>query len=378
MNEEIQRPDPEQLLKQIQAEEKKETKGKLKIFFGMAAGVGKTFAMLQAAHDLKNRGVDVVIGYIETHNRPDTEKLVKGLTIIPRKKIEYRGVVVEEMDLNSILDRKPYLVLVDELAHTNVPGSRHPKRYQDIMELLDNGVNVYTTINVQHLESRSELVEKIAETSVKERIPDSILEIANEVELVDLVPEDLLKRLSEGKIYEKEKVEAAKLGFFKKSNLTALREMALQLTTGLVDKELDKMKVQNDNLKLSGKILLGVGSGPDNESLIRYAKRFAFSMKSEWTVVFVDTGKKINKETRNLISSHLNLAKELGAEVVTILDDNVVNGLLRAANQTHGIHLIIGNSKHKGIFDFVRGGTIADKLLNVHTQLYKLKCANNS
>ncbi|MCE9500532.1 MAG: sensor histidine kinase KdpD, partial [Leptospira sp.] len=184
MTEEVGRPDPDELLKEIQAQEKKETKGKLKIFFGMVAGVGKTYSMLQAAFDLKSRGVDVVIGYIETHKRPVTEKLTEGFTIIPRKKIDYRGVVMEEMDINAILERKPYLVLVDELAHTNVPGSRHPKRYQDVLELLDNGINVFTTVNVQHLESRAELVEKITDTTVRERIPDSILEIADEVELV--------------------------------------------------------------------------------------------------------------------------------------------------------------------------------------------------
>ena len=213
----FERHDPDQLLADIQKEETKENKGKLKIFFGMAAGVGKTCEMLKNGQRLYSEGIDVVIGYVETHNRLHTKSLTQGLPFIPRKSISYKNVSVEEMDIDAILLRKPKLVLVDELAHTNTPGMRHPKRYQDVIEILDSGIDVYTTLNIQHLESRADIVESITNIKIWERIPDSILEIANEVELIDLVPDDLLKRLTEGKIYAKDKVETALKSFFSKN-----------------------------------------------------------------------------------------------------------------------------------------------------------------
>jgi two-component system sensor histidine kinase KdpD len=225
------RPDPDALLHALKKEEEQAIRAKLKIFFGMCAGVGKTYDMLKSAHEAKAKGVDVVIGIVETHKRPETEELLAGLPALPRKRIEYRGTMVEEMDLDAILSRKPHLVLVDELAHTNAPGSRHAKRYQDVLELLDNGIDVYTTVNVQHLESRAGTVAQITGVTVRETVPDSILEQADEVELIDIPPDELLKRLAEGKVYTPERSQEAVRNFFQKGNLTALREMSLRLST---------------------------------------------------------------------------------------------------------------------------------------------------
>ena len=217
------RLDPETLLRSLKRAEEKEGKGRLKIFFGMCAGVGKTYEMLQAGQEAKKKGIDIVIGYVETHGRTETEALVGGLTIIPRKRTEYRGVSLEEMDLDAILARTPRLVLVDELAHTNAPGSRHTKRYLDVMELLDNGIDVYSTLNVQHLESRADTVAQITGAIVRETIPDSVFERADELEVIDLPPDELLKRLAEGKVYAAERSQRAVQNFFRLGNLTALR-----------------------------------------------------------------------------------------------------------------------------------------------------------
>jgi two-component system sensor histidine kinase KdpD len=227
---EISRPDPDALLAAVKREEEKETRAKLKIFFGMAAGVGKTFAMLQAARELKDRGLNVVAGYVETHGRAETQELLADLTLVPRLKIKYRGVEWEEMDLDAILKLKPDYVLVDELAHTNIEGARHKKRYQDVLELLDHGINVYTTLNVQHIESLVDTVQQITGITVHETVPDSVLDRADEIELVDLPAEELLKRLAEGKVYTPERSAAAVQNFFRKGNLTALREIALRKT----------------------------------------------------------------------------------------------------------------------------------------------------
>ena len=232
------RPDPDELLASLKQEEEKSKRGKLKIFFGMCAGVGKTYTMLQTAHAEKIKCADIIIGYIETHNRKETVELVDGFEIIPRKTYEYKGTSVQEMDLDAIIARKPAVVLVDELAHTNSFGARHAKRYQDVQEILENGINVYTTVNVQHLESRSETVAQITGIVVRETLPDEVFESADEVELVDLTPDELLERLSEGKIYNPERSLEAIGNFFRKGNITALREMALRIVADRVDKQL--------------------------------------------------------------------------------------------------------------------------------------------
>jgi two-component system sensor histidine kinase KdpD len=340
----FERHDPDQLLADIQKEETKENKGKLKIFFGMAAGVGKTCEMLKNGQRLYSEGIDVVIGYVETHNRLHTKSLTQGLPFIPRKSISYKNVSVEEMDIDAILLRKPKLVLVDELAHTNTPGMRHPKRYQDVIEILDSGIDVYTTLNIQHLESRADIVESITNIKIWERIPDSILEIANEVELIDLVPDDLLKRLMEGKIYAKDKVETALKSFFQKTNLTALREMSLSFTSKLVDREL-KLLSTGDKYKLSERILVAIGANSNSENLIRCAKRISFNIQSPWMVAYIDTGRNLQEKERLQISKDLSLARELGAEIVTIQESNVVDGILKLATQNKITQIVIGKTK---------------------------------
>ena len=244
---EAERPDPDALLAQMKREEAKSTRGKLKIFFGMSPGVGKTYAMLLAAREKQAEGCEVVVGIVETHGRKETEALLEGMPIMPRSQIEYRGTTLTEMDLDAILTWHPELAVVDELAHTNAPGSRHPKRYQDVLELLDAGINVYTTLNVQHVGSRSDTVRQITGAPVSETVPDSVLDLADEIVLVDLTPEQLRQRLAEGKVYLGERAEWAAKNFFRESNLTALREMALRVVAEHVDRDLREIMSEAKN-----------------------------------------------------------------------------------------------------------------------------------
>ena len=233
-----QRPDPDALLARAQDEEARQTRGRLEVYFGAAAGVGKTYAMLGAARQQRAEGVDVVVGWFETHGRAETAALLEGLEILPPQEVEYRGTTLKEFDLDAALARRPTLILVDELAHTNAPGVRHAKRWQDVMELLDAGINVYTTLNVQHIESVNDLVAKITGVRVRETLPDSVLDRADEVELIDLPPDDLLQRLKEGKVYMPDLAQEAVQNFFRKGNLIALREIALRRTADLVDAQM--------------------------------------------------------------------------------------------------------------------------------------------
>ncbi|TGL64024.1 sensor histidine kinase [Leptospira sarikeiensis] len=354
------RPDPDELLSRIGAEDTK-PRGKFKIFFGMAAGVGKTFEMLRDAQKEKSEGKDVWIGYLETHNRRETEKQAEGLPIIPRKRSKYKSVDLEEMDLDSILEKKPDLVLVDELAHTNVPGSRHPKRYQDVLEILDHGIDVYSTLNVQHLESRAGIVEEISGAPVMERIPDSILELADEVELIDLVPDDLVKRLKEGKIYPTDKVPQALHSFFRVPNLTALRELSLNYTSKLVDRELSRLEPTKDP-KISDKILVAISASPRAADLIRYAKRISFGLKCPWVAVHVDEGESYSAEEKELLRENLHLARELGAEILNSSDKDPVSGIIKAVHRTKATHVVIGRSGKGRLSRIFRGGSFIDKL----------------
>ncbi|EPG74818.1 putative histidine kinase KdpD [Leptospira fainei serovar Hurstbridge str. BUT 6] len=356
---EEKRPDPDELLSRIG--DKASSRGKLKIFFGMAAGVGKTFEMLRDAQKAKSEGREVVIGYLETHKREETEAQALGLEIVPRKKSKYKNVELEEMDLDAVLERKPDLVLVDELAHTNVPGSRHPKRYQDVLEILDNGIDVYSTLNVQHLESRANIVEELSGAPVAERVPDSILEIADEVELVDLVPDDLVKRLKEGKIYPAEKVPGALLSFFRIPNLTALRELSLSYTSKLVDRELARLEPTRDS-KLSEKILVAISSSPASGELIRHAKRMAFLLKCSWVTVYIEDGRNLSAEDRKQLHSHLQLARELGAEILSLPEKDLVQGILRAVDRTKATHVVIGRTTRNRFWQLLEGGTLLERL----------------
>ena len=339
------RPDPDALLAAVQHEEDTLQRGKLKIFFGMAAGVGKTYSMLEAAQQRKAEGVDVVIAIVETHGRAETQELLEGLDILPRKKIEYRGTVLEEMDIDAILARRPKLALVDELAHSNAPGSRHPKRYQDVLELLDASIDVYTTINVQHLESRADTVRQITGITVHETVPDSIVEQANEIELIDLPPEELRKRLAEGKVYTGDRAELAARNFFRQGNLTALREMALRLTAERVDHQLqDYMQVKHiaGPWKSRERLMVAVSGNELSARLVRWTRRMAYTLEAPWIAVNIETAHPQSDTVKAQLAQVLGLARELGAEVITTLDEDVPRALLRIARQRNATQIVIG------------------------------------
>jgi len=361
------RPDPDELLRKIKHEETIKRRGKFKIFFGMCAGVGKTYAMLEAAQAVKSDGKDVVIGYVETHKRKETELLTRNLEIIPRKIIEYRGTSFEEMDIDAILQRKPEIVLVDELAHTNITGSRHLKRYQDVIEILESGIDVYTTINVQHIESRSITVNEITGISIHEKVPDSIIDLATDIELVDISPDDLLKRLAEGKVYIPEKTVQATQNFFRKGNLHALRELALRITAEKVDTELINYK-KNKNIgevwKTTEKLLVAVGPGPYSVKLIQWTRRMAFNLGAQWFAVNVETGVQLSENEKLNLNKNIQLAERLGAIVINITNPDVVTGVLQVAYENNVNQIVIGKSLNRKRFTSSWSKNISNRILN--------------
>jgi two-component system, OmpR family, sensor histidine kinase KdpD len=361
------RPDPDALLAFIQKKEARQQHGKLKIFFGMAAGVGKTYSMLQTARQASSEGVDLVIGYVETHGRAETETLLEGLQIIPRVKMEYRGTLLEEMDLDAILARKPKNVLVDELAHTNVPGSRHSKRYQDVLELLDAGIDVYTTVNVQHLESRADAVQQITGVVMRETIPDSIFDRADEVELVDISPDELLKRLSEGKVYVSDKAQLAAQRFFRRGNLNALREMSLRLTAQHVDQQLrDYMQLHQISgpWKSGERLLVAIGPSPMSAQLVRWTRAMASTQQSPWIAVSVDLPHRpLSPEAKSRQEKNLELARELGAEIVMTTDTDIVAGIVRVARQYNVTQIIIGKTHDSSVMQLFRDKSFVSRLI---------------
>lgn len=350
--EDISRPNPDELLAQIKYSEQKEKRGKLKIYLGMCAGVGKTFSMLQDASMAYGRKIDVLIGYVETHKRSDTEFLLFHLPQIERKKVEYKGFTLEEMDIDEILKRKPKLVIVDELAHTNAPGSRHKKRYLDVLELLDNGIDVFTAVNVQHIESLADTVSQITGVIIKETVPDSILEAASEIELIDISPDVLLQRLADGKVYTADKTKDAVNNFFRRGNLSALRELALRLTADRVDKQVRSYMLEN---KIAGpwkstqRILIGISASPQSIDLVRWARRIAYTMEASWIAVNVETSRVLSEQEKLSLNKNLELAKELGAEVISTVDSDIVNGILRVAKRENVTHIVVGKSHSRNI-----------------------------
>ena len=361
-----QRPDPDALLASLHREEERARRGKLKVFFGMCPGVGKTFAMLRAAQQELKDGVDLVVGVVETHGRADTEALLAGLPVIPRRRVEYKTIVITEMDLEGILARKPRLVLVDEFAHTNAPGSRHPKRYQDVVELLDAGIDVYTTLNVQHIESRADAVRQITGATVHETVPDSVFGLADQIELVDITPEALRERLSEGKVYMEGRAAAAAENFFKDTHLTALRELALRFVAEHVDKRLRELRSVGTfkTVWRSGeRLLVAVGPSPSSTQLVRWTRRMAASQGASWIAVCVETSTPLDAEGQRRLEKNLALARELGAEVVVTHDNNVAQALVRVALQNNATQIVVGKSRNPRWFDLIRGGNLVDKLL---------------
>jgi two-component system, OmpR family, sensor histidine kinase KdpD len=360
------RPDPDQLLAAVQRQETSQNRGKLKIFLGMAAGVGKTYAMLETARQLKDAGIDVAVGMVETHGRAETQALLEQLEVIPRQEVEYHGTILREMDLDAILARQPQLVLVDELAHTNAPGSRHLKRYQDVLEILEAGIDVYTTVNVQHFESRSDAVQQITGIRVHETVPDTLIEAADEIELIDLSPEDLRKRLFEGKVYTAERVEIAANNFFRLGNLTALREMALRLTAERVDHQLqDYMQVKHipGPWKSSERLMVAVSPAQFSERLIRWTRRMAYSLEASWVAVHVESSRQLSDSEKEGVARNLALARRLGAEVVITSGENIADTLIRLAHQRNITQIVVGKPQRSRWDEFFRG-SLVDRIIH--------------
>ena len=359
------RPDPETLLKRIREEEKKEARGKLRVFFGAAAGVGKTFAMLEAAHEQLEAGVNVIIGWVETHGRQETEALVEGLEILPPRSVDYQGTVLKEFDIDAALKRRPALILMDELAHTNAPGSRHAKRWQDVVELLDAGINVYTTINVQHLESLNDVVTQITGIPVHETVPDSVLEQADELELIDIPPEDLIRRLKEGKVYVPEQAEQAVHNFFRKGNLTALRELALRRTADRVDAEMQVYRLDHAVPKVwpAGEtILVCINPTARARKLIRTARRMAAGLHAKWIAAYVQTPEHLRRpeSERDRVVQALRLAEQLGAETVTLTGHRVSQEILNYARSKNVSKIIVGKPVRSRWKELLFGSVVAD------------------
>jgi two-component system sensor histidine kinase KdpD len=350
------RPSPDALLQQA----KQEGRGRLKIFLGAAPGVGKTFEMLTQARQRKLEGGDVVIGVVETHGRIETDLLTKSLERIPKKRIPYRGRVLAEMDLDAVLQRRPKLVLVDELAHTNVEGGRHPKRYMDVEELLAAGIDVYTTLNVQHLESLNDVVAKITHVRVSETVPDSILDRADDVELVDLTPEDLLHRLKEGKVYFPEAAERAAQNYFVPGNLTALRELALRRTAQRVDDQMvSYMRAHaiQGPWEASERVLVCVNERPGASALVRYTRRLADRLHASWAAIHVETAgiRRLSETERDRIAAALRVAERLGGQSVTVPAASVADGIIDYARANNFTHIVTSTAQRSFWWELIRG-----------------------
>lgn len=358
------RPDPDALLSKVLSETAQPRRGRLKIFFGMSAGVGKTYAMLQEAQARRRAGVDVVAGYIETHRRPETDALKQGLEELPPRWVEHRGVRLREFNLDAALARKPGLLLVDELAHTNADGSRHQKRYQDVVELLDAGIDVSTTINVQHIESLNDVVAKITGIAVKETVPDSIIERADEIELIDLPPDDLLQRLHDGKVYVADQARQAVERFFRRENLVALRELALRETAARVGQQVRVERAGRGETRpwpTSERILVCVGPSPLSARVIRIARRMAAAAQAEWIAVSVEAPGQSELATAQ-VRRNLKLAERLGAEPTVLSGENVVEEILAYAVRYNVTKIVVGKPSLPRWREWLRG-SIVDELI---------------
>ena len=360
-----QRPLPEALLEAAKREQG--GTGRLKIFVGAAPGVGKTYEMLQSAHAKLRAGADVVVGFVETHGRAETETLLRGLEVIPRKRIEYRGQMLEEMDLDAVIARHPQIALVDELAHTNVEGSRHPKRYLDVEELLSRGIDVYTAVNIQHIESLNDVVAQITHVRVRETVPDSVFDRADAIELIDLTPDDLIQRLKEGKVYVPKQAERALEHYFSPGNLTALRELALRRTAERVDEQLLTHMQAN---AIAGpwaageRILVCVSEDPRAAGLVRYTKRVADRVHAPWTAISIETRRsmQLTDEQRDRLAETMRLAEALGGEALTIpgVGRSIADDIIQFAQANNVTQIIIGKSSRSRWFEIMRGSVVHD------------------
>jgi two-component system sensor histidine kinase KdpD len=365
------RPNPDELLARVERDQAKARRGRLKIFFGAAAGVGKTYAMLLAARERRAEGMDIVVGLVETHGRKETAALVEGLEMLPPRKIEYRGTQLREFDLDAALKRKPAIILVDELAHTNAPGSRHPKRWQDIEELRDAGIDVYTALNVQHLESLNDDIGQISGIRVWETVPDTVFEGADEVELVDLPPDELLVRLKEGKVYLPQQAQAAIQNFFRKGNLIALRELALRQTASQVDAQM--LDYREDHAirevwQVNERILVCIGPNALAERLVRSGKRLAAGLRAEWIVVYVETPElqRMPAEKRDAVLNILRLAEQLGAKTATLSAPEMSEAIIRYAREKNVTKIVMGKPSRRGWKRWLMGSVVDTLIAHAH------------
>ncbi|MBP8745717.1 MAG: sensor histidine kinase KdpD [Syntrophorhabdus sp.] len=368
-SEDITRPDPDALLKEIEREQAK--KGKLKIFLGYAPGVGKTYTMLQEAHVLKKRGEDIVVGIVETHKRAETQVLLENLEIIPAQRVEYKNIVLEELNLDTILARRPSIVLVDELAHANSPDSRHPKRYQDVEELLNSGIDVYTTVNIQHFESQVDVVAKITGIRMQETVPDSLLDRADEVQIIDIPLEELFQRLKEGKVYIPEQAKQAMQNFFQRGNLIALRELTLTLVARKMDTELlnyMKARAISGPWPAGERVMVCIAANPYAQQLLRRAYKIAKDTHAEWYAVYVSTPalKDLSDIEKSYLTGALNLAEELGARVITLLGTDIANEILRFAQENNITRIVIGKPRQSWAAGLWKGSPV-NRLIHART-----------
>ncbi|MEG6522011.1 sensor histidine kinase KdpD [Desulfotomaculum sp. 1211_IL3151] len=359
------RVDPDALLATIE----KEGQGKLTVFLGAAAGVGKTYAMLEDAWERLSEGVDVVIGWVETHGRAETEALVRGLPVVPPRQMEYRGKEFQAMDLDALLARKPAIALVDELAHINIPGSRHARRYHDVQELLAAGINVYTTINIQHLETLNDVVAQITGVTVRETVPDRILEQNAQIQLIDLRPEELIQRLKDGKVYIPGQAEEARRMFFRTGNINALRELALRYTAKRVDRQLESyMRVHGiaGPWPTGEKILVCISASPFSAQLIRIGRRMAEGLQAEWMAVYVDTPRRfpVSEEEKDQLAKNLHLAEELGAETINLTGNDAAEELLELARKRNISQIILGKPLYSRLWELMHG-SVVDKVIRM-------------
>ncbi|WP_378956513.1 ATP-binding protein [Pelosinus sp. sgz500959] len=363
---EDRRPSPDELLQKIS----KEANGKLTVFLGAVAGVGKTYTMLEAAHDRLAEGVNIVIGWVETHGRVETEKLIAGLPRIAPREIEYRDKLLQEMDIDAILEQKPDIVLVDELAHTNIPGSRHVRRFQDVEELINNGIHVYTTINIQHMESLNDIVAQITGVIVRETVPDHILEEANSIQLIDIPPEELIKRLKEGKVYIPGQAEQALKKFFRPGNINALRELSLRFTASRVDQDLAEYMKQEKiegPWPASGRVMVCVSASPFSAQLIRAARRLAGGLRAELLAVHIETPKRpfpMGDKERDRVARNLRLAEELGGKTMTVVGKELTVEILDIARTHNVTAIVIGKPHHSRIWEFIHGSVVDTLIRN--------------
>lgn len=355
---------PQEILESIKLEESQRTKGRLKIFLGMAPGVGKTYAMLEEAQDLKKEQIDVVVGYVEAHERKEIEILLKNLPQIPKKTLLYKGKEFTEMDVDAIISLNPSIVLVDELAHSNVPGLKNEKRWQDVQELLNHGIHVYTTLNVQHIDSLNEIILGITGIVVRETVPDIMIEKAHSIRLVDLTPDELLQRFNEGKVYTEGLSKIAALNYFQKNKLAALREIVLRYVADKVDIDLMRMVTTKEGRikwQTREKFLVAICESPHSETLIRATRRLATQANAPWIAVYVNTGKTLSKEEDEQLEKTLTLTRGLGSEIIIVNDPDIVEGIKKVAFQRYITQIILGRTP-KEKFSLFQGPSLIDRL----------------